>query len=189
MLNSPDIRNYFIGKGQVWFKKDGESTYRHLGNVPEFEFTPEIETLEHFSSMEGVRSRDRTVTLSKSGTLRILAEEWTAKNLAIAVLGEVTPQTDGTEVIEIFSETAISGAIRLIGTNDVGSRFTWDLNKVDFIPGSSVSPISDEWGQLELTGECAAVNGSFGTITKTQNEGNAEDESEAEVASDPSEGS
>ena len=35
----------------------------------------------------------------------------------------------------------------------------------DFIPSSSISLISDEWGTLELSGECAAVSGSFGTIT------------------------
>lgn len=181
-LTSPDIRNYFIGKGNVSFKKDGEENYHHMGNVPEFEFTPDVETLEHFSSMAGVKSKDRTVTISKSGTLRIVAEEWTTRNLAIALLGDVTQDSDGNEVIEIFSQTAISGSIKLEGTNDVGSKFTWILNKVDFIPGSSVSPITDEWGQLELTGNCAAVAGSFGTVTKTANEGNAEDPSETATA-------
>ena len=39
------------------------------------------------------------------------------------------------------------------------------FHAVDFIPSSSISLISDEWGTLELSGECAAVSGSFGTIT------------------------
>ena len=51
------------------------------------------------------------------------------------------------------------------GTNDIGPKYEWLFHAVDFIPSSSISLISDEWGTLELSGECAAVSGSFGTIT------------------------
>lgn len=180
-LNSPNILNYFIGKGNVFFKGPGDADFVHMGNVPEFEFTPAVESLEHNSSMAGVKSLDRTVTLSKSAELRLVCEEITVRNLAIAVLGDVEVDTDGQEIINIFTQTAVSGQIRLVGTNDVGSRLQWDLNKVDFIPNSGVSAITDEWGQLELTGKCAATVDGFGTIKHLQNEGGAEGDSESET--------
>lgn len=185
-MNSPDIRNYYIGKGSVYFKGDNDSEYHHMGNVPELEFTPEVETLEHFSSMAGVKSKDRTEVISKSGTLRIVCEEWTARNLALALLGSVGQDSEGNVAIEIFASTAVSGKIRFIGNNDVGPKWQLDFNRVDFVPGSSVNPISDEWGQLELTGNVAAVAGSFGTATKLANEGDATEDSElgAEPGSD-----
>jgi len=186
MASSPQITNYTIGKGECYFKKTGDTTWRHLGNVPEFEFTPEVETLEHFSSMSGVKTKDRTVTLSKSGTLRVVMEEWTSRNLALVVLGDVSQDAAGREVIEIFSQTAISGKFLFKGTNDVGPRYQWEFNGVDFLPGSSINPIGEEWGQLEASGEIAAVAGSFGTITKIAEEGEEASEplSEIEVGSE-----
>jgi hypothetical protein len=179
MTDSPSITNYQIGKGVVSFKKNGESTFRDLGNVPSFEFTPEIEKLEHFSSREGVKSKDRVVVLSKSGTLKLELEEITAENLALAVLGDQGVDSDGNVTIDIFSTNAVSGAVKFTGTNEVGNKFEWLFNKVDFIPSDAIALISDEWGSLTIQGECATVGGSFGTITKIGNEAGASDSESA----------
>lgn len=172
---SPNILNYYIGKGKLSFKKTGAMSFRDLGNVPVFEFTPALEKLEHFSSREGVKSKDRTVVLSKSGTIKLTMEEWTAANLALALLGDISSDSDGREVIDIFSTNAITGELKFHSTNEVGPRFEWHFLKVDFIPGSSVSPLSDEWGQLEIEGEVSAVNGEFGTVTNIGEEDSESD--------------
>jgi hypothetical protein len=169
-MDTPNINNYYIGKGVLSFEKTGTTGFVDLGNCPEFEWTPTIEKLDHFSAREGVKSKDRTAVLSKAGTVRIVMEEWNAFNLAIALLGEIDTNTSGQEVIEIFGATSIGGKLKFTGTNDVGARFDWLLNKVDFIPGSSISPISEEWGTLEISGEASTVGGSFGTVTKTAEE-------------------
>lgn len=167
---SPDIRNYYIGKGVVSFKADGESQFRDLGNVPVFEFTPNLEKLDHFSSREGVKSKDRSVVISKSGTIKMTMEEWTAENLAMALMGQSAVNSSGFDEFEIFAENAVSGVLKFTGGNEVGPKWTLTFNKVDFIPSSAINPISDEWGQLEVTGEAAAVDGSFGTAVKTADE-------------------
>lgn len=173
MPAAPSIENYYIGKGIVSFKKDGEPSFVDCGNVPEFEFTPAIEKLEHFSSRQGVKSKDRTIVVSKSGAIRMVMEEWNARNLAIALLGEVDENTAGQEVIDIFASNAVSGTLKFTGTNEVGPKWELIFNKVDFIPGSSVSMLSDEWGQLEINGDVSAVNGSFGTATRIGGESDA----------------
>lgn len=162
---SPDIRNYYIGKGTIEFKKVGALDYRFLGNAPDFEFKPEVTKLEHFSSMAGVKKRDRTVVTEKKASVTLTLEEWTPENLALILLGSITQNTDGRDVIEIFSENAISGSIRFTGTNEVGPRYEIVLPLVDFVPGDSLSPISQEYGQLKITGDVQTVDGSFGTTT------------------------
>lgn len=167
-LASPNVLNYTIGKGVVYFRKTGLSDFRHLGNCPEFEFTPEIEKLDHFSSQSGVRSKDRTVVLEKKGTLRIVMEEITPENLALAILGEVSSGgSGGDEDISIFSESEITGEVKFVGTNSVGAKYEWNFLSVSFIPSAAINPISSEWMQIEITGEVAAVNDVFGTVTKT----------------------
>ena len=161
---SPDINNYYVGKGKVYWTPSGGSEI-DVGNVPEFEFTPEIDKLDHFSSREGTRTKDRSIVIEKSASVRIVMEEWTPENLANALLGDVLANTAGDEYIEIFSKSEVTGQLRFEGNNDVGPKIDIVLPSVSFIPGSTLGVISDEWGGIELTGDVLAVGGSFGTLT------------------------
>lgn len=160
--------NYYIGKGVVSFAKfsSGETpgTDRDLGNVPEFEMTPNLETLDHFSSRTGVKTKDRSIVLSKSLAVRLVMEEWTVDNVALVMLGTVA-----TDVVSIFAQNTIEGQLTFTGANEVGATLVIVLFKVGFQPGSSLSPISDEWGSLELSGEALArtSDGEIGTVTVT----------------------
>lgn len=165
---SPNADNYFIGKGYIEFMAEGDTTYTHLGNCPEIEYTPTVDTLDHFSSMTGIRSKDKKVVREKSATVRVVMEELTPYNLGLAVMGEVTtgvlplPST-----IDIFSLSEIKGALRFVGQNDVGARMQADFPNVSITPSSSINLISEEWGNMEITAEVLydATLGSFGTIT------------------------
>lgn len=159
---APSTNGYFIGKGIVVFKPIGGTTFRALGNVPEFEFTPNTDTLDHFSSMAGVKTKDKTVVLSKGGELRIVMEELTANNLAMLVLGSVDETDPERPIVNIFDVNAVSGEIRFYATNEIGPRWDGVFVGVDFLPSGSFQPISDEWGQLEVTGQIRAVSGAFG---------------------------
>lgn len=169
MPASPNTLNYFIGKGITTFTPTGGSP-RDLGNAPEVELTPNVEELEHFSSRSGVRNMDRKVVIEKGLTLRIVLDEITAENLAMLLLGNVETNSDGSKTFQIYERTEVTGAIGFVGTNDVGNKVTITLPQVSFGPSGSFNPISDEWGQIELTGEVLAneyTDGSsdFGTIT------------------------
>lgn len=170
MATSPDVSNYGILKGTIKFTPTG-GAQRDLGNAPEVELTPEIEKLDHFSSRTGVRSKDRSVVLEKSMTLRVVLDELTAENIAMLLLGEVSEVTDGTKHFEIFTESEITGQIDFTGTNDVGNKVDLVLPNVSFGPSGSLGLISDEWGQIELSGEVTVADeatGSFGTATVTE---------------------
>lgn len=164
-VNSPDTRNYLIGKGFLLFKPEGDSYYYHMGNCPEFTITPSVETLEHFSSMEGTRFNDDTIVLEKGGDIRIVMEEITAKNIALLMLGTVSEDEYGDVSIDLFSRTSFTGALLFYATNEKGPRWKIDLPKVVFNPSGPFNPISNEIAQLEATGKWTALDGDFGTMT------------------------
>ena len=171
MPASPSPLNYFIGKGICKFTPTA-GVQRDLGNAPEVELTPTIEKLDHFSSRSGVRTKDRSIVLEKGMTLRLVLEELTAENLAMLLLGDVVENSDGTKQFQIFENSEITGSFLFTGTNDVGGQVTITLPSVSFGPTGSFSPISDEWGSIEVTAEVLATEytdgtSDFGTIVVT----------------------
>ena len=163
---SPSTDNYYVGKGKISFKAAGELTFRDVGNVSSLETAPNITTLEHFSSREGVKKKDMEVVTEKKMTVTMVMDEWTADNLAMMLLGDVSTDVDGNKVIDIFSRNTFEGELKYEGTNEIGPQMDIDLFKVAFKPGKSLNPISDEWGNIEIEGEALANDlGKFGTWT------------------------
>jgi len=85
---SPLTSQYYIGKGIVSIQLEGEAAYRDIGDVPTFEFTPDIQTLPHFSSRYGVRAKDMEVVTEKNASLNIVMDEFTYENLMLAFMGD-----------------------------------------------------------------------------------------------------
>lgn len=161
-LNSPNPDNYAVGKGRVWMKFDTDPDYVRVGNVTEFEWTPELESLDHFDQQNGEKAKDKSVITSKSAKLRLIMEEWTARNLSIMLMS--TPVITGNHAhMEIFSENVKGAAVKYEGTNTIGPKWQFIFNRVEFAPTNSLNPLSEEWAPLEVTGESVRVAGSFGT--------------------------
>lgn len=180
---SPDIRNYYIGKGIVSFKPEGAPSYVDMGNCPSYELTPDITKLDHFSSRAGVRQKDRSVATEISATIAITLDEYTLENIRLALLGSAVTTEFGKTRISLLQAAEIKGAMRFVGKNSVGSRFQLDLPQVSFNQGAGVQFISDEWGDLELTADVQAVDGEFGTLVLSKVEGASDSESDSESAS------
>jgi hypothetical protein len=165
---APDINNYFIAKGYVKFSPDGGATWTHLGNAPEVEWSPNLDMLDHFSAMAGVRSKDRKVIREKSATVRIVLEESNPFNLGLALMGDVTAGVaPAPSTIDIFSLAEITGALLFVGQNDVGPRTQYYWPNVSITPSGSINLISEEWASMEITAEVLVdpTTGSFGTAT------------------------
>lgn len=91
-LTSPLTSLYYIGKGIVSVQilqgiTPPDSAYRDIGNVPVFEFVPNITVLTHYTSRLGIRSKDLEVIHEKQATLNLHLDEWSYKNLQLAFLG------------------------------------------------------------------------------------------------------
>jgi hypothetical protein len=161
-----------VGKGIAVFKKSGESVFRDLGNCPEIEITPSADNLDHFSSRTGTKLKDKTIVVSSSCELRVVMEEMAAFNLSLLLTGAVDETDPSAPVVNIGGQNAVRGEFRFYGMNDVGPKWNVVIPVVDFLPSGSLNLISDEWGNMEVTGQMAASNGIFGTMTPRDDSGN-----------------
>lgn len=167
MPTSPSVQNYHIGKGIVSFKEVGQSTYRDLGNAPSFVYTPAVEKLEHFSSREGVKTKDYTAITQIAATVKMTLDEITGDNLAYFALGEIGTDTDGNTTISGLSKTEFVGDIKVVGTNDIGQQVDFDAT-VSFVPSGDFSFITaeDNFTTIEIEAEVQKdASGAFGIWT------------------------
>lgn len=86
-LISPLVSQYYMGKGIVSIKLEGDLDYIDVGNVPTVNFQPAITTEPHYSSRYGVRTKDLEVITEMSASLSIVMDEFTYKNLKLAFMG------------------------------------------------------------------------------------------------------
>ena len=167
MPTSPNVNNYHIGKGIVSFKETGESVFRDLGNAPSFVYTPTIEKLEHFSSREGVKTKDFTAITQVAATIKVTIDEITGENLAYFALAEQGTDTDGNITLSGLSKTEFTGDIKVVGTNDIGQQVDF-LATVSFVPSGDFSFITaeDEFTVIEIEAEVQKdANGAYGVWT------------------------
>lgn len=160
---SPSTENLVIGKGFLIFKPDGEDDFFHLGNVPNFVFTPAITKIDHFSSMAGTKEKDKTIVTEKTATVKITMEEFSKRNLGIMLMGDVNDTDPDNITIDVFSTTALTGELRFYATNDIGPRWRMFLNRVQFTPSGDFSPITDTIANMVVTGDVYAVDGVWGS--------------------------
>lgn len=101
MALAPSTLNYMIGKGKVYFDRfdaNGSTGELDLGNDPDFSNTPTVEELDHYSSMAGIKTKDKSATVSADITLKFTLDEPNTENLNLMFLGEPvtnTLQADG----------------------------------------------------------------------------------------------
>lgn len=87
---APSTDNYILGKGKLYFARmvSGVNTGEiDLGNTPAFTLTPAIETLDHFSSMEGLKEKDKSVDVSIGYTGKFTLDEYSRENIMLAIMG------------------------------------------------------------------------------------------------------
>lgn len=167
MPTPPNVNNYHIGKGIVSFKEAGGSTFTDLGNAPSFVYTPTVEKKEHFSSREGIKTKDFTALTSVGATIKVTLDEITGDNLAFFALAEQGTDSDGNVTLSGLSKTEFTGEIKVVGTNAVGQQVDF-LATVTFVPSGDFSFITDgdDFTVIEIEAEVQKdVDGAFGVWT------------------------
>jgi len=141
-------------------------TWDDLGNCPKFSFKPELETLEHFSSRGGVKTRDQKIVTALKGSLTVELDEITAENLTFALLGSITGAT-GSRVVQVFANSQVTGEVKLVQANAVGKRFQLKFGSVQIFPDQEISFIGDDYGVIQTTIEVNLdAQGVFWTATE-----------------------
>ena len=93
-LVSQRTPEYVLGRGKVYFAQftSGQTPgpFRYMGNTPEFNLTIESETLDHFSSDEGIREKDDSVALEVTRSGSLICDDIQAENIALFFFGSTS---------------------------------------------------------------------------------------------------
>jgi hypothetical protein len=87
-LASPVVDAYYVGTGAISWQPEGGTTYAPLGNCNSFEFEQQVERLDHWQHMSGIRSKDFSPIVQQGATCTLRLDEWTAQNLRLYFLGD-----------------------------------------------------------------------------------------------------
>jgi len=146
---SHDVDLYTIGKGILKFDRfdeDGLPTgLRDLGNAPNFSLAPTEDTLEHYSSREGIDVLDWERAIKRKIMGKFTLDEYDRENLRIALFGEL-----GTYAIHLLTAGNILGRLDFVGTNDVGPKYHVELWNIKLKPTSDVNLVSAELASIDF---------------------------------------
>jgi len=166
-VTMPNVNNYHIGKGVVSFKETGQPSYVDLGNSPSFIYTPTVVKKEHFSSRQGIKTKDFTAITEVGATIKFHLDEITGTNLAFFALATITP---GTNLVTLsgLTKTVYTGDILVTGTNAIGQQVDFTAT-VSFVPAGDFKFVTDtdDFSVIEIDAEVQknATDGSFGKWT------------------------
>lgn len=172
-ITSPNIGNYYVGRGICSIERQGESGFTDCGNVTEFTFQVKPTLLEHYSTRVGVQTKDLVVVTRLEATLNVVMDEFTARNMAFAMLGTVSELSPpGAWTIDMFTSPLIYAAFKFVGTNVVGPQWTINFPLVIFSPNRAISLISagsGAWGELAFQADVLKdpTTGQFAVATAT----------------------
>jgi hypothetical protein len=172
MSTSPNVDNLTLHGGIVYFQPGGVGDFVDLGECDAFVLALADDTkLEYKSKRAGTRRTVKTVITDASASINFTLMEITGKNLALAVGGTPTVQTDGRKRIGVKTDLSTTGVLRIVGTNITdGNACEWE-GTVDIFPNGEVDFLSDEFMQLAMVAEIQAdAQGAFGYVTVDDNE-------------------
>lgn len=87
------MANYTLGRGKVHFSRFKTGTtvpagFFYIGNTPEFSLNIESQTLDHYSSDEGIREKDDSVPLEVNRSGSLSTDNIDPKNVALFFFGD-----------------------------------------------------------------------------------------------------
>ena len=173
--------NQTLGRGELWFSRFKPNTqvpegFRLFGNCPEFNLTIETEMLDHYSSMRGIREKDKSVPLETTRTGSFTCDDIQLDNLAYFFFGSKSKvtQTSATAQTETFIGV-VPGYSYQIGLSNLTPTGVKSLANVAVTVGGSAKAANvDYLIDLEL-GILTIVEGgtiaSGATVTVTYDRG------------------
>ena len=112
MATNPSVENYTLGRGRLFFApydNAGALTgERALGNAPAFTFNMAIEKLEHYSSMTGLKAKDKSVVTQVTPALNFTLDELSDENMNMLFFGTSSTITQAADdyTLEVLTTSA-----------------------------------------------------------------------------------
>jgi hypothetical protein len=150
---SPNIGNLVVGRGFMSIQLETDLAPVDCGNVTEFKFQVKPTLLEHYSSREGVQTKDLVVVTRLAATLSVKMEEMTARNMAFALLATPQNKVGGSYTLDALTNPLFYASVFFTATNVVGPQWALNVPLVIISPTTTTELIaagSGTWGTIEL---------------------------------------
>jgi hypothetical protein len=158
-------KNYTLGRGRLFFDRftpaqvaagitaatrgEGE---RYFGNTPELSMTSSEETLDHFDSDQGIRTKDDSVSLQLDRTGSFTTDNISIENLALYFL------SDGTSTLTQVAATAATfvvpaagrGRFYQIGVTEANPSGVRKISNVSVRSGPTFTTVVPATGNYEI---------------------------------------
>lgn len=144
-------KKYSIGRGKIFVSrfKTGTQTpegFRFVGNVPGFTLTVENETLDHYSSTDGIREKDESLILQTNRSGSLTMEELDEDNLALFFFGakSTVSQSSGTGTVETIADV-IEGYQYQIGRTTINPTGVRKVSSVVVNVGATTMTVAEDY--------------------------------------------
>lgn len=176
-------QNYVLGRGRLYFD-DGKGE-RYIGNTPSLALSVSTESVEHYSSEEGLRNRDRNIITQINYTGSFTTDHISPENLAMLFMGdkETITQSSLSGETDTFEEV-VPGRFYQLGTDDAnpaGKRKVSNVTATLDPGGSGTSleegtdyEVSKELGRIEILEGGSVSEGDTVEITYDVDEATVE---------------
>jgi len=155
IYSSPSTELYQLGKGVLsigeWSGATPPSSYTDVGNCPTFTITVTEETLAHYSSRSGTRTKDKEVIIETGYTLEFQLDEISSYNLQMFLKASATGSSP--IILKANSELTKEYAVKFKSINPAGPNELWQFWRVKLKPNGAFSLIGDDWSKIGFTGE------------------------------------
>jgi len=172
---APNTDNLFLGKGALYFDRFDAGNVKtgelDLGNVTAFGLTKAATKKDHYTSREGIRKKDKSITVEEKWTGKFIAEEYSKENMILALGGdalEYAVQTAGAATADItaFRDRWIDVGYKSISAVVVTHGMTTFTVDVDYKVDSTIGRIMPLYTGAIYEGEPLHVAFSYASINQ-----------------------
>lgn len=171
-------QNYTLGRGKVYLARLTSGVlggFRYIGNTTEFNLTIEDEELPHYSSDEGVREKDDSVSLEVNRSASIVTDSIAPENVALFFFGDssIVTQITVASADEDFTSIEAGRAYKLgVTASNPAGYFGIDQTGFEVVNGADTLVADTDYimdfdtGMIEFVeGSTLAADGDDITVT------------------------
>lgn len=165
MPTAPNAANLTRHAGVASFKKDGDDAFVDLGFTETFKLNlSEDTTFDYKSRRNGSRATAKSFPDEKKMSINFSVMDVVGFNLALALGGTPTTQSDGTKLIRI-TKASTRGTLKFVGDVEDGNPMTGTWT-VDIRSAGELDLLPDQLVEISLIADVVSEDsdGAFGQI-------------------------
>ena len=151
-----DSSNYTIGGAKIYFSAtvghpDCLGTYafrttaHSLGNIVSADITPENTYVEHYTSDQGKRVRDKEVVTQSALTINLTFDEMNQNNLRRFLFG-----TNSASFINVLDSNVAEGSAQVVIQTAIGQDMIYQIPKCNLRPSGGLTLNAESWHEAPM---------------------------------------